>query len=216
MFGLKIFKIFAALAIAVVLFGFAGFASTLLLPETSLDKPAYQVAGVSGDANASAGPKVKIADPISDLIASADPSIGAKISRQCAACHSFDKGGVNKIGPNLWNVVMREKGQVDGFSYSSSLLAKGGNWDYAALNQFLWKPKSYINGTKMNFAGIKNNEKRAAMIAWIRDLADNPADFPSKDAIAAEKLNIQTLRFGAPSDETNNIDEELSSASSAE
>ena len=98
----------------------------------------------------------------------------------------FDQGGANKVGPALWNIVNADKGAVDGFSYSGALVAFGGQWDYAALNAFLYKPKAYISGTKMNFAGLKKPSDRANMIAYLRQQADAPAALPTDAEIAAE------------------------------
>jgi cytochrome c len=121
------------------------------------------------------------------MLADADIEKGAKISKACAACHSFEKGGPTKQGPNLWGVVGNIKGHVNSFSYSDDLLAKGGNWDYDSLNNFLEKPKKYINGTKMNFAGLRKAKDRAAVIAWLRQQSDSPAPLPSAEEIEAEQ-----------------------------
>ena len=98
----------------------------------------------------------------------------------------FDSGGTNKVGPALWNIVNADKGAVDGFSYSNALLEHGGGWDYVALNLFLAKPKAYISGTKMNFAGLKKPQDRANMIAYLRQQADAPAALPTDTEIAVD------------------------------
>ena len=183
-------KIFAAILIAGILFMLSGFIADLFVHEEKLDKAAYPIEGVE---LAGAGPavqKVELPEPVLGLIAQANVEAGAKLSRQCAACHSFDKGGANKIGPNLWNVMNRAKGGVDGFGYSNALIEHGGDWDYVALNKFLWRPSWYINGTKMNYIGIKKPEKRAAMIAWLRTLSDNPVALPTDAEIAAEAADL--------------------------
>ena len=101
----------------------------------------------------------------------------------------FDAGGQNKVGPALWNVVNRPLGASEGYAYSDALAGFGGTWDYTALNAFLTKPKGYISGTKMNFAGLKKPEDRANLIAWMRAKADSPVALPSADDIAAEGAN---------------------------
>ena len=111
-----------------------------------------------------------VADPIADLIAGADVAVGAKLSKACAACHSFDKGGPNKIGPNLWGVYDAQKGHHADFAYSDSMMEKGGNWDVESLNAFLWKPKKFIDKTKMNYAGMKKPEDRAAIVKYLQTL----------------------------------------------
>lgn len=117
-------------------------------------------------------------DPIAPLLASASAEAGAKFSKKCMACHNFDKGGANKVGPNLWGVVGADIAAYAGFSYSSALQALPGVWDYEHLNAFLANPKTYAPGTKMNYAGIKSAKDRADMIAYLRGLADAPQPLP--------------------------------------
>ena len=103
---------------------------------------------------------------------------GEKIYKKCGACHNYEKGGKSKIGPNLWNIVNRLKGGAEGFAYSNALVEFGGNWTYEDLNNFLYKPKAYIDGTKMNFAGLKNAQDRADLILFLREQSDNPVPLP--------------------------------------
>ncbi|MCH1426919.1 MAG: hypothetical protein L7W42_07200 [Alphaproteobacteria bacterium] len=98
----------------------------------------------------------------------------------------FEAGGANKGGPALWSIVNQAKGSVDGYAYSSALAGFGGSWDYQSLNAFLAKPKAYISGTKMNFAGLKKPQDRANMVAWLRTMADSEAPLPTAEDIAAE------------------------------
>ena len=124
--------------------------------------------------------------PILALISSADVAAGQKVSKKCSACHSFNADGPNKVGPNLWNVVNKSMGSVDGFKYSKALISMNGSWDYDSLNQFLLKPKNYINGTKMNFAGLKKDKDRANLIGWLRSLSENPVPLPTQEEIEKE------------------------------
>jgi cytochrome c len=109
------------------------------------------------------------------MFAMASMENGEKLSKKCATCHSFDKGGVNKVGPNMWDLINRNKGSVDGFAYSAALVEFGGEWSYSELNKFLLKPKKYIKGTKMNYNGLKKDTDRADIILWLRSLSDSPA-----------------------------------------
>ena len=113
------------------------------------------------------------------MLASADAGKGAKIAKKCASCHSFNKGGKNKVGPNLWNIVNKSKASVDGYKYSKALAGHGGAWDWDALNGFLANPKAYVKGTKMAYAGLKKDGDRAAMLAYLRSLSETPADLPN-------------------------------------
>ncbi len=115
---------------------------------------------------------------ILDLLAGADLVAGKKVAKKCTACHTFNKGGVNRIGPNQWDVVARARGTVEGFAYSEAVLASGGAWDYESLNKFLYNPKRYLPGTKMIFTGIKSDQDRANLIFWLRSLSDNPVALP--------------------------------------
>lgn len=113
------------------------------------------------------------------MLASADVDKGAKIAKKCASCHSFNKGGKNKVGPNLWNIVNKSKASVDGYKYSKALAGHGGAWDWDALNGFLANPKAYVKGTKMAYAGLKKDGDRAAMLAYLRSLSESPAALPN-------------------------------------
>ncbi len=115
------------------------------------------------------------------LLAAADVASGKKIAKKCSACHSFDKGGKNKVGPNLWDIVGRDMAQVAGFKYSGALAGMGGVWDYATLDGFLTKPKAMVPGTKMSFAGVKKPEGRADLIAFLRSLSDSPPPLPAAE-----------------------------------
>ncbi len=181
-------KIFAAILIGGLAVMLTGFFSKKIVHEEHIDTPAYPIEGVAMP-GANIVKKVQKPDPVMELIAIADISRGEKLSKQCAACHSFTKDGPNQVGPNLWNIVGNPKGSKD-FSYSAALTEKGGSWSYASLNHFLWKPKVYISGTKMNYIGIKKPEDRAAMIAWLRTLSDSPVAFPSASDIEAEKVDL--------------------------
>ena len=104
---------------------------------------------------------------IAALIEEADLEKGEKIFKKCAACHSIEKGAPNKIGPNLHNVVGRKKASSVGFQYSEAMKNKGGSWDIASINQFITKPKNFVTGTKMGFAGLPKDKDRANVIAYL-------------------------------------------------
>jgi len=158
----------------------------VMLPHQHLAENAYPIevpetTGATVEAEAPQGP-----EPIFALLAEANVSAGEKLAKKCTACHSFEEGGPAKVGPNLWNIVNASMARDGGFSYSGALAGKGGVWDYASLNGFLQKPKTWLSGTKMNFAGLKKPEDRANLIAWLRTLSGAPAALPTADEIAAE------------------------------
>lgn len=111
------------------------------------------------------------------MLASATAEAGKKVSKKCAACHSFTKGGPNKVGPNLWNIVGGKAASVAGYKYSGAMKDMAANWEFEELNKFLFKPKAYLKGTKMSFAGLKKSSDRAAIIAYLTALSDSPKPF---------------------------------------
>ena len=112
------------------------------------------------------------------MLAAANADAGQKVAKKCTACHSFTKGGANKVGPNLWNVVGGKPASVSGYKYSGAMSGMTVNWEYEELNKFLYKPKAYLKGTKMSFAGLKKARDRATIIAYLRSLSDNPKPLP--------------------------------------
>jgi len=149
-------------------------------PEGPPAKPGYDVAEMKeAPAGTAAVTAPAVPDPpVAEALKKADVDSGSKLSKPCQACHSFDKGGANKVGPNLWGVVGRKVGGVDGFAYSDGLKAMGGNWDYDHLYKFLANPKGMVSGTKMGFAGYPKFDNRADVIAYLRTLADSPVPLP--------------------------------------
>ena len=195
MSNLEFNKIFAAILVAGIVGMLSGFIAEQFFHKQALEEDAFQVEALDDSAGGGAiasGPQY--AEPVLAMIASADIAKGEKLSKACAACHSFEKGGPNKVGPNLWGVVNGPKAAHAGFTYSEAMASHSGEkWAYASLNQFLWKPKSYVDGTKMNFIGLKKPEDRAAIIAWLRTHADSPAALPSASDIAAEQAKYGTV-----------------------
>ncbi len=196
-------KIFAAILTAGIIAALGGFIAEQIVHPKMLAEDAVPIEGLEGGAGGgAAGPTGP--QPIMALIAAADVAKGEKLSKACAACHSFESGGPNKVGPGLHGILGAAKGAHAGFEYSADMKAKGGTWDYDALNHFLYKPKDYIKGTKMNFAGLKKAEDRAAIIAWLRTQGSS-AGLPSDEQIAAEQAALappptETPAGGAPAE----------------
>ena len=161
-------NIFAAILIAGITAMMGGFIASLAYHPQELKEDAYPIEAAEGDAGASASAVVATAEPIADLMAGADVAHGEKLSKLCAACHTFDVGGANRVGPNLAGIVGKKPGQVAGFAYSDAIKAKGGTWTVDDLNAYLWNPKKTLPGNKMAFAGLKKPEDRAAIIKWMQ------------------------------------------------
>ena len=115
---------------------------------------------------------------IATIMALGDVVGGEKIFKKCAACHSVNKGGKNKIGPALYNVVGRAVGGVDDYKYSKALASYGKEWTFEELNGFLTKPSSYLKGTKMSYAGLRKEKDRASVIKYLDQNSDNPKMLP--------------------------------------
>jgi cytochrome c len=174
-------KIAGAVLLAGIIAMVCGILSDALVKPRKLEKPAYVVAGVEAAATPAGGgaPQEAKLEPIGPLLAKADANEGANIAKQCAACHTFDKGGQNRIGPNLYNVVGSHPAEVEGYTFSKALEGmKDKVWDYEALNQWLANPKAVAPGTKMTFAGLRKPEQRADVIAFLRSKSDSPPPLP--------------------------------------
>jgi len=128
---------------------------------------------------ADAGGAAAAGVPLPVLLAKADKDKGMATAKTCVACHDFSKGGPNKVGPNLWDVVSRPMGAAPGFAYSEGFKTMAGkNWGYDELNTWLQAPKEYIKGTKMAYAGMSKAEDRANVLAYLASLSDAPKPFP--------------------------------------
>ncbi|MDA0664044.1 MAG: cytochrome c family protein [Proteobacteria bacterium] len=166
-------KVIGAVLFAGLIAMTGGFAADMFYHPQELESPVYAIGG-NAPAETQTAEAPAEPEPIAGIWASADVAAGEKLAKKCTACHSFDKGGPNKVGPNLWGVVGGARAQTDGFSYSSALREMGGTWSVADLNAFLFKPKQFALGTKMNFVGFKKPEERAEMVRYMRDLSDSP------------------------------------------
>jgi cytochrome c len=144
-------------------------------------KPGYDVKIPPKGAEAGApgaGQPAAPEEAIEKLLATASVERGQMTARQCQTCHTFEKGGTNGIGPNLYGVVGRPRASETGYTYSDAMKAKGGTWTIDELNKFLTNPQGYIPGTRMTFAGLPRGNQRADVIAYLNTLSDNPQPLP--------------------------------------
>ena len=155
-----------------------GKVSNALVSVHPLEKPAIAVSEAAPEAGAGAEKPPEL-PPIGPKLKDANVEKGkALFVQQCFTCHTIDKGGANKVGPNQWNIVGRPKGSHEGVSYSSGMKAMGGNWSYEDINHMIFKPTTYVKGTKMAFAGLAKEQDRADVIAYLRTMNDNPPPLP--------------------------------------
>jgi cytochrome c len=141
--------------------------------------PGYDLPVPAESAEAASSAPAAPAEPLPVLLAKADPTKGQTAAKKCASCHSFEKGGPNKVGPDLYGVVGRPVASHAGFKYSAALQAKGGNWTFEDLDAFVHSPKTAVPGTAMAFAGIGQAQERADLLAYLRTLSDNPEPLPT-------------------------------------
>jgi cytochrome c len=173
-------KVFGAVTAAGMLALVCGLIAEALVEPHELEEPAYAIAGgEAGETQEAAAEAPAETEDLPTLLAAADPAAGEKVAKKCASCHSFDNGGPNKVGPNLWGVVGRNMGTHEGFNYSSAMAGRSGDtWTYENLNHFLTRPRDFVEGTKMTFAGIRSPEDRANLLAYLRTLSDSPVPLP--------------------------------------
>lgn len=182
-------KLIGAFLGAVFVVFSVGIVSDAIFAAPHPEKEGFIIEAVEAEAGAGAE-AAPAEEPIAVRLASADATAGQAIEKKCSACHTTEKGGANKVGPNLFGIVNRPVASHEGFAYSGAMkeFSQGGSvvWDYDHLDHFLTSPKGLVKGTAMGFAGLKNPTERANLIAFLRTLADTPAPLPEATAPAAE------------------------------
>jgi len=190
-------KLGFAFLITAWLVGGVNLIGNILIPEPPMqshamkaEKPAEKPAETSAPAQKAAEKKMEPAPAptpappsgassgIGALLAAADIGAGQKAFKKCKSCHSADKGGKNKVGPNLWDIVGNAKASKQGYKYSGALKGLGGEWTYNDLDGFLANPRGFAKGTKMSFSGVKKEGQRATLIVYLRSLSDQPKPLP--------------------------------------
>ena len=155
------------------------FAAGAIFAPVMPEKPGFAIAvkeTPEGSAKEAAAPP---SEPIEKLLQTASVEKGEAAAKKCGACHTFEKGGPNRVGPNLYGIVGDKKGEGRGFNFSAAMKGKGGTWTYDDLNQFINNPKGFVPGTAMGFAGIQKDSERADVIDYLHTLADSPVPLPT-------------------------------------
>ena len=170
-------KIIAAVLVTVLLvFGIGKISDVIFKVEKPLVE-GYKVEVKVASAAVTEGDSQNKID-IAALLALGNAEDGKKVFKKCAACHSINADGGNKIGPKLWNVMFRPVGSVTDYKYSKALSSYGKEWSWEEMNGFLIKPAKWIKGNKMGFAGLKKEEDRASVILYLNENSDNPRPLP--------------------------------------
>ena len=175
----EINKIVAAILMVALLVIGIGKLSSVVFHVEKPEVPGYvvEVSQVASSSNAETEAVEEKVD-ISTLMAMGDAVSGEKVFKKCAACHSIVKGGKNKIGPALYNVVGRQVAGVGDYKYSKALVGYKKSWTFEELNGFLIKPSKWIKGTKMAYAGLRKEKDRASIIKYLNQNSDNPKPLP--------------------------------------
>src|SRR5579871_7061127 len=156
------------------------FTENALFAPANPEKPGFAISAKEAGGGAKEAAKAEPSEPIEKLLQTASAEKGQAAAKVCQTCHTFEKNGPNRVGPNLYGVVGDHKGEGrNGFNFSAGMKGKGGTWTDEDLNQFLTNPKAFVPGTAMGFAGIQKDSQHADVIDYLHTLSDNPVPLPT-------------------------------------
>jgi cytochrome c len=174
-------KIIGAVLASCILLLVTSFTASAIFAAKPPEKPGFAIAAKEAEGGAKEGAAAAApSEPIEKLLQTASVDKGQAAAKVCQTCHTFEKNGPNRVGPNLYGIVGDKKGEGrGGFNFSAAMKAKGGTWTFDDLNQFLTNPKAFVPGTAMGFAGIQKDSQRADVIDYLHTLADTPEPLPT-------------------------------------
>ena len=173
-------KIIGAVLASCILLLVTSFTASAIFAAKPPEKPGFAIAAKEAEGGAKEGAAAAApSEPIEKLLQTASVDKGQAAAKVCTTCHTFEKNGPNRVGPNLYGIVGDKKGEGRGFNFSAAMKAKGGTWTFDDLNQFINNPKGFVPGTAMGFAGIQKDSERADVIDYLHTLADSPVPLPT-------------------------------------
>jgi cytochrome c len=188
----------AVLATGLAIVGLRELSSGVFSQE-KVEKPGYAVEVVEDSGGGAA-----VADVPPDwgtVLPAADVAAGEAVFQKCKSCHSAEQGGPNGTGPDLWGVEGRKPGSHAGFAYSAAMTEFGSKqpvWDYEHIYEFVKNPQKYLPGTKMTFVGLKQQQDRINVIAFLHSKGGTlPIPAPNPAAAAAAAAPAATAPAGA-------------------
>jgi cytochrome c len=169
MSGMELTKIVVAILLASLIAATVNLIADILYkPNLHPEPRGYALEITKIITNSDTKPIIEQIIDIAELMKNANAELGRDVAKKCLACHSFDKNGINKVGPPLWNIVDNEKAKIANYKYSPALSNIGGSWDEETLFHFLNKPSQYAPGTKMNFIGLNKPQDIANVIMFLK------------------------------------------------
>jgi cytochrome c len=173
-------KVIGAVLASCIVLLVTSFAANALFAPPKLEKPGFAIAAKETTEGGAKEAAPAPSEPIEKLLQTASVEKGQAAAKVCQTCHTFEKDGPNRVGPNLYGIVGDKKGEGrNGFNFSAGMKGKGGTWTYDDLNTFLTNPKAFVPGTAMGFAGIQKDSQRADVIDYLHTLSDSPVPLPT-------------------------------------